>query len=249
MNRHLTRAGRLPRGASRGHTGYHSGRGGLATATASDTPSWRGECDGARRLFGQTIEATQRSLEERLGAALLPHRDPDRPRDNYRDIDTFTAATSRHLAAIEAVLVEPVRHAVPDGEEFGREYVQVARRLEHTLALIKGRLYGEAHAVHLEWHELWETARTELDQHNWIERRMVDLLIKHGDPVELDELANACSRRRPVVRHGRTRRHLHTGIFGLMARRIWALADRFWDAAEGRVIPIPCVPRRTGTTA
>ena len=135
-----------------------------------------------------------------------------------------------------------MRHAVPDGEEFGHEYVQVARRLEHTLALIKGRLYGEAHAVHLEWHELWETARAELDQHNWIERRMVDLLIKHGDPVELDGLANACSRRRPAARHGRIRSTPHTGIFGLVARRIWALADRFWDAAEGRVIPDPVRP-------
>ena len=27
-----------------------------------------------------------------------------------------------------------------------------------------------------------------------------------------------------------------------MARRIWALADRFWDAAEGRVIPDPVHP-------
>jgi hypothetical protein len=192
--------------------------------------------------LAQTIEATQRSLEERLRAALLPHRDPDRPRDNYRDIDTFTAATSRHLAAIEAVLVEPVRHAVPDGEEFGREYVKVARRLEHTLALIKGRLYGEAHAVHLEWHELWETARAELDQHNWIERRMVDLLIKHGDPVELDELAQRvfeAETRGPTRPHPKTP---HTGILGLVARRIWALADRFWDAAEGRVIPDPVRP-------
>ena len=199
--------------------------------------------------LAQTIDATQRSVEERL-RGLLPHRDPDRPRDNYRDIDTFTAATSRHLAAIEAVLVEPVRHAVPDGEEFGREYVMVARRLEHTLALIKGRLYGEAHAVHLEWHEaVGDGARAERTKHNWIERRMVDLLIKHGDPVELDELAQRvfeAETRGPTRPHPQTP---HTGSPASWARRIWALADRFWDAAEGRVIPILCVPRRTGTTA
>ena len=31
--------------------------------------------------------------------------------------------------------------------------------------------------------------------------------------------------------------------FGLAARRMWAYADRFWDTAEGRVIPAPVAPR------
>jgi hypothetical protein len=96
-----------------------------------------------------TVEATQRSLEERLGEALLPHRDPRRPRDHYAATDTFLAATSRHLAATEAVLIGEVRHGVQGGQELGREYLHAARRLEQTLALIKGRLYGEAFAIHL----------------------------------------------------------------------------------------------------
>jgi hypothetical protein len=68
-----------------------------------------------------TVQATQRSLEERLGEALLPHRDPLRPRDHYAATDTFLAATSRHLASVEAVLVDRVRHSVPDGHELGHE--------------------------------------------------------------------------------------------------------------------------------
>ena len=38
--------------------------------------------------------------------------------------------------------------------------------------------------------------------------------------------------------HGPTRPHPHTphtGLLALVARRMWAIADRFWDAAEGRV--------------
>src|SRR5687768_16029890 len=130
-----------------------------------------------------TVEATQRSLDERLGAALLPHQDPLRPRDNYADIDTFVAATSRHLAAVEAVLLRPVRRAVSDGNGLCQEYLHTARRLEHTLALIKDRLYGEAYAIHLAWPDLWEAARTELREHNRLERRLVAQLIKHGDPT------------------------------------------------------------------
>ena len=67
--------------------------------------------------LAQTVEATQRSLQERLEEALLPHRDPHRPRDDYAATDPFMAATSRHLAAIEAVMLEPVRRSVPEGDE------------------------------------------------------------------------------------------------------------------------------------
>jgi hypothetical protein len=189
-----------------------------------------------------TVAATQRSLEERLGEALLPHRDRLRPRDNYAAIDTFVAATSRHLSAIEAVLLEPVRHRVPEGESLSREYVHAARELEHTLALIKGRLYGEAHAVYLKWPELWDTAHAQLNEHNRIEGRLVVELITHGDPTELDGLARRVF---DAETHGPTRPHPklpHTGLAGLVARRIWALADRFWDSAEGRVIPEPVHP-------
>jgi hypothetical protein len=189
-----------------------------------------------------TVEATQRSLEERLAEALAPHRDPDRPRDDYAATDAFLAATSRHLAAIEAVVVGRVRHTVPQGEKVAREYLHAARRLELTLTLIKGRLYGEAYAVHLKWPELWEEVHPRLAEHNRIERRMVADLIRYDDPMHVDGLARRVF---DAETHGPTRPHPrlpHTGLLGGVGRRIWALADRFWDAAEGRVIPEPVHP-------
>ena len=71
---------------------------------------------------------------------------------------------------------------------------------------------------------------------------MVAELVRHGDPVEVDGLARRVF---DAETHGPTRPHPrtpHTGFPGLVARRIWALADRFWDAAEGRVIPDPVRP-------
>ena len=214
-----------------------------ATATTSDATFL---CEVSVVTHGdaltQTIEATQRSLEQRLAEALRPHRDPDRPRDNYAVSDTFSAATSRHLSAVEAVLLDRVRNCVPAGDGLVREYLHTARNLEHTLALIKGRLYGEAHAIHLQLPDLWETARAQLSEHNHLERRLVAMLVEHDDPTQLDGLAR---RLFDAETHGPTRPHPrtpHTGFPGLVARRVWAWADRIWDAAEGRVIPAPVRP-------
>ena len=192
--------------------------------------------------LARTVAATQQSLEERLGEALLPHSDPRRPRDHYAATDTFLAATSRHLAAIEAVVVEPVRHTVPDGEDLAHDYLHVAQQLEQTLFLIKGKLYGESHAIHMKWPELWDRAHGQLNEHNRLEREMVEKVIKHGEPHEVDGLARRVF---DAETHGPTRPHPwlpHKGLLGLVARRVWARADRFWDTAEGRVIPEPVHP-------
>ncbi len=190
-----------------------------------------------------TIEATQRALDSRLREARKPHADPSRPRDHYAATDTFMAATSRHLGAVETVLLKPVRDAVPGGVEIVHEYLHAARQLEHTLVLVKGRLYGEAYAVHLAWPTLWEDARTRLVDHNRIERRMVEKLLEHGEQAELEALPR---RLFDAETRGPTRPHPvipHTGFLGRMSRRVWAAADRFWDAAEGRVIPEPVPPK------
>jgi hypothetical protein len=189
-----------------------------------------------------TLDATQRCLEERLQEALAPHREPGRHRDSFSSADAFLAATSRHLAAVEAVILPTVHRAVPDGDKACREYLQAARRLERTLSLVKARLYGEAHAIHLSWPQLWTVVRQQLSEHNRIERELVEALIEHDEPAHLDGLARRVF---DAETRGPTRPHPylpHTGIVSLVARRLWALADRFWDSAEGRVIPQPVRP-------
>jgi len=190
-----------------------------------------------------TIAATQRSLEERLGDALSPHRDPTRPRDRFAATDTFMAATSRHLAAVEEVLLDEVRRVVPASEALLGDYLEAARDLEQSLSLVKARLYGEVHAIQLQWPELWHRVRAELQTHNRLEDQLVGKLLEHGDPDHVDELARAVF---DAETHAPTRPHPllpHTGLLGRWSRRVWAVADRFWDAAEGRVIPDPVKPR------
>jgi hypothetical protein len=198
--------------------------------------------------LAMTVEATQHAMELRLHDALIPHRDPLRPRDHYAAIDTFVASVSRHLAATEAVLATEARHTVPGGRKLSHDYLSAARRLEHALVRIKGKLYGEAHLIYLAWPSLWADARERLDEHNRLETNLVEELLRHGAPVMIDGLAR---RMFNVETHGPTRPHPrtpHSGLLGSAARRMWALADRFWDAAEGRVIPEPVRPpaRRHG---
>jgi hypothetical protein len=108
------------------------------------------------------------------------------------------------LAAIEAVLVEPVRHTVPDGEDLAHDYLHTAQQLEQTLFLIKGKLYGESHAIHMKWPDLWDRAHGQLNEHNRLEREMVEKLIKHGEPREVDGLARRVF---DAETHGPTRPH------------------------------------------
>jgi hypothetical protein len=192
--------------------------------------------------LAQTIEATQQSLERRLRDAVAPHRDPNRPREAYADTDTFMAATSRHLAAVDAVLLPAVGHAAPDGDTLVHEYLEVAKQLELTLSRLKARLYGEAHAIYRSWPALWEEAQERLERHNRLEMRVLETLLQHGDPDELDELAERlfhAETRAPTRPHPYTP---HTGWVSGLSRRLWALADRFWDNAEGRMIPDPVRP-------
>ncbi|RYU13021.1 hypothetical protein [Nocardioides iriomotensis] len=193
--------------------------------------------------LAMTVAATHHSIEERLGEALSPHHDPGRPRDAQAATDTFLAATSRHLAAVEEVLVDEVRHTVPDHEPLVSDYLEAARDLEQALALLKARLYGEAHAASLGWADLWTRVRGRLDRHNRLENELVARLAQHGEPRDLDGLARAvfeAETRAPTRPHPLLP---HRGLLGHLARRVFAVADRFWDAAEGRVIPDPVKPR------
>jgi hypothetical protein len=189
-----------------------------------------------------TIDATQRALQERLAECLAPMGLHAHPRDGYASTDAFLAATSRHLAAVEAVLLPSVRRGIPDGDLAVRGYCQVARRLEQTLFTVKSHLYGEAHAVYLRGPQLWAVVQQQLSEHNRLESQLVEALVRYDDPADLDALARRVF---DAETRGPTRPHPHlphTGRFSPVARRLWAVADRFWDNAEGRVVPAPVKP-------
>jgi len=186
-----------------------------------------------------TVEATHTSLEQWFNQASVKPASPSQPRNAYQRADTFMATTSRHLAAVDAVLLPLVKRRLADGPGLVREYLHQARRLERSLARTKAKLYGSAHAIHAPWSEIWGAVRASLDAHNALELAFVAELVAVLTPEEWDTLAQ---RVHDAETTAPTRPHPyspHTGIAGRVARRCWAVADRFWDDMEGRVIPVP----------
>jgi hypothetical protein len=189
-----------------------------------------------------TIEATHQSLDQRLSEATQRSARWRHPRDLRPRVDAFMAATSRHLAAAEEVLVpETVRRRV-DGAARAEEYLEAARQLEQALTRLKARLYGELHVAHVPWPEVWADVRRCLTAHAEAELALARHLSEVLDRAEAADLAWRVYR---AELRAPTRAHPylpHTGLVGLAARRVSAVADRFWDTAQSRDVPAPVRP-------
>jgi hypothetical protein len=195
-----------------------------------------------RNMLDVLVEATHESLATRLDEASRPGKVPQ-AREHRARVNAFMAATSRHLAAVDETLVPEVVRRMPDGPQRVRAYLHEARFLEKALVRLKARLYGELHVAHEPWAEVWDGVRRQLAAHNEKEAELVRQLTSTLDRQTCEALADRVYR---AELKAPTRAHPylpHTGMLGHAARRMWTVADRFWDTAEGREIPPPVRPR------
>jgi hypothetical protein len=189
-----------------------------------------------------SIEETHRTLEARLDTAAEMVSIPGQPRKGYEHTDTFLAAASRHLNAVEDVLVRAVRKNVEGGGRLAHDYVKISKELEIALANAKAREYGSAYAVKLRWEDVWGDVRIQLREQHACEHAMVERLAQRLDEAALDDMAEALyhaelaapSRPHPYAPH--------LGVRGKVSRRVLHAVDAFWDAAEGRMVPEPARP-------
>ncbi|HEX8779898.1 MAG TPA: hypothetical protein VF728_01840 [Nocardioides sp.] len=180
---------------------------------------------------------TLRARLDRAAAAATSH-DTDRPRDQYPPIDTFLASTSRHLGAVTSVVVPAVRTHLDDGAARAREFVEQCRRLEMALNQVKAKLYGSSYAVRRSWGSIWDDVREEFDETTRLETALVADIATHlheQDPDWGEELYHA-ELRAPTRPHPFIP---HQGARGKVARAVALRVDRFWDTAEGRMVPEP----------
>ena len=187
-------------------------------------------------LLESTLDADHERIREFADAAETAVFSAEEPRIRHRLSDTFSAVLSRHLAAVEDVLLPPVRSSTPSGRESVREYVRHVRVLEKVLHELKARVYG-AGTADSDWDELWREIDRHLDALARREAALVDQLRESVSAIETRQLAHrftAAEERAPTRPHAYTP---HTGWMGRIARRAWRIADGFWDEAEGRVIP------------
>ena len=194
---------------------------------------------GTDSVLHSSIRQAQQRTRTRLEAVKVIESPPDRPRQGYERLDTFLAETSRHLHAVDAALLPPARQDVPDGRSLVHDYLRSAKELEVVLAHVKAHEYGSVYETRYTWAEVWSELDRKLADHQRHEQVLGDLLAQALDEAELERISrrlDAAETTAPSRPHPYTP---HTGLLGLVARRVMGVADRFWDAVEGRMYPAP----------
>lgn len=194
---------------------------------------------GTTAVLRTTIQHSQDRLSERLADAREMAVSRERPRDGHERIDGFLASTSKHLHAVDAVLLKPARRQVPDGGVLVHDYLRSAKDLEVVLAHVKAHEYGSVYETSYTWPQVWDEVGGAMADHRRHEEVLGDRLTASLDDDELDTLTQrlyAAELAAPSRPHPYTP---HTGMFGLVARKVMHTVDRFWDTAEGRMVPEP----------
>ena len=194
---------------------------------------------GTTEVLRSSIQDTHTRTAERLEAARAMEAPAERPRDGYERIDAFLATTSKHLHAVDAVLLPRARKRVAGGSDLVHGYLRSAKELEIVLAHVKAHEYGSVYETSYAWPEVWSDVDTALADHQRHETELGVQLTAALDDQELDRLAQrlhdaelaAPSRPHPYTPH--------TGMLGLVARKVMHAVDGFWDAVEGRMVPEP----------
>lgn len=193
---------------------------------------------GTTDVLSSSIQHTHDSLIERMQAARSMGVPAGEPRLGHQRIDTFLAATSKHLHAVDAVLLAPARH-LPDGGDVVHEYLRSARELEVVLAHVKAHEYGSVYESTFGWPAVWDDVGDAMSaQWDW-EEQIGEWLTEVMDDAELDRLTQRLDE---AEQHAPSRPHPyvpHTGVLGKVSRVVMHTADTFWDHVEGRMIPEP----------
>jgi len=195
-------------------------------------------------VLRHSVEHTHENLAAWLAGARAMAGTREQPRKAYEDIDTFLAIASRHLGAVDAVLVPAVRHKVSHSSRLVHDYVHAERELEVALAHIKAHAYGSTYESGYTWPEAWAEVDERLAGHRARELTLAEALTEVMEPDELDELAESPQAAEATAP---TRPHPyapHTGVAGSLSRKVLHAVDAFWDTAEGRMAPEPEPPAK-----
>ncbi|MCL2543783.1 MAG: hypothetical protein FWE71_15170 [Nocardioidaceae bacterium] len=102
---------------------------------------------------------------------------------------------------------------------------------------MKAKLYGSTYSVRTPWTSVWGEIHDELEAWCGLEESLV-ARIAADTGVRRDLASHLFA----TESHAPSRPHPylpHRGLSGRVARRVARGVDRFWDTAEGRMLPEP----------
>lgn len=176
------------------------------------------------------VQTAHDGLVDRLAAAAGAAREHAPRHEIVQKSDDFCITACRHVAAMCDVALPGVR------DEAASAYLVQVRRVEHTAARVKRHLYGEAHSAGMSWSSVWTSLEREVHALIDLERELVGAVSSRLSPDDCELLVE---RLRLAETLAPTRPHPwapHRGPLAHLSRRLLARADRFWDAAEGRIV-------------
>lgn len=204
-----------------------------------------------RDALRSSVQQTHDDLAARLLRVRTLTPTPGQPRKAFEAIDTFLARASRHLGAVDAVLLPTARQRLDGGSHVVHDYLHSARQLEVALAHAKARVYGSVLEAGHPWSAVWDDVAATLAAHRRLEVGLAEQLTAVTGPGEVGALALQLHRteaRAPTRPHPYTP---HTGLPGRVTRRVLRAVDAFWDTAEGRMSesPVPKPHKKPGLVA
>lgn len=186
---------------------------------------------GTSDCLKMSIQRTYDGLAEQLETARQIIARPEETRRGCPPIDLLCVGASRHLHAVDQVLL-PAAHA--DGDY---------RAAEHALGVVlthlKAHEFGSTYERGFDWSRGWAEVEVALSGYRTQEDAMVEWLT---DSLPDEGLEVLTERLEMAELTEPTRPHPylpHVGMAGRVARRVERVADSFWDAVEGRYVPEP----------
>lgn len=184
------------------------------------------------------VRSTHDDLAARLATARQMHGTRDDPRLERHRIDDFLGATSKHLHALDHVLL-PAYSKLPDGRSLSHEYTASVKRLEVLLFHVNAHEYGSSIEGSYSWPTLWAEVDDALADQRHHEEELAKALTESLDDDRLEAITVRIRRVEPEEPSRPHPHQPHGGVWGKVSRRMMRTTDAFWDAAQGRIVPEP----------
>lgn len=200
---------------------------------------------GSTEVLSRTVQRTHDMLADELEVLRRQfgppgeHEELDGPHRGYPPIDEFVTTASRHLHAVNEVLVPSARKELPDGKELTHHYLDSMKVLEVVLSHVKAHEYGSVYEKRIAWPSVWSEVGTALEALRAREEELAERLTDRLDDGEVDALVERLDEAEPGE-PSRPHPYLpHHGFMGSIARGVVKRTDRAWDHAEGRPLTWP----------